>query len=78
MKIDGRYEIRVVVIELLPDGSTGDVYDDLSRFRADHPHGEYKFGFVVFDTATGFMPDDCNDWNDSPEEVLMDYTENCT
>lgn len=78
MMIDGRHEIRVVIVELLPDGSTGDVYDDLSKFRAERPNGDFKFGFVVFDTVTGFVPDDCNDWNDSPDEALMDYTENCT
>lgn len=75
MMIDGRHEIRVVIVELLPDGSTGDVYDDLSKFKAERPNGDFKFGFVVFDTITGFVPDDCND---SPDEALMDYTKNCT
>ena len=23
------------------------------------------------------MPDECNDWNDSPEEALFDYEDNC-
>ena len=26
---------------------------------------------------TGAIPASCNDWNDSPEEAMMDYYENC-
>ena len=77
MSIDGRYEIRVVVIELTND-STGDVYDDFLEFKKEHPFSQYKFGYFVFDTKTGYVPDNCNDWNDSPEEAMMDYEENCT
>lgn len=79
MKIDGRYEIRIVIIEQR-NGTTGDVYDSLEQFRAEHPeHDEkgYGFGFVVFDTLTGYVPDACNDWNDTPEEALSDYMRNC-
>lgn len=81
MKIDERYEIRTVVIELREvEGSgiiPGDVYDDLQTFKKEHPFASYKFGYVVIDTETGFVPDTCRDWNDSPEDALMDYQENC-
>lgn len=76
MKINNRYEIRVVVIELTNDG-TGDVYDNFEDFKKEHPFSSYRFGFVVFDTQYDYVPDECNDWNDSPEEALMDYEENC-
>lgn len=81
MKIDERYEIRAVVIELRENKEAGvipgDVYDDLQTFKKEHPFGSNKFGYVVFDMETGLVPDTCNDWNDSPEEALMDYQENC-
>lgn len=78
MKINERYEIRVVIVELRENGTTtGDVYDSLEKFRKNHPFSSYKFGYIVFDTETGYMPDNCNDWNDSPEEAMFDYEDNC-
>ena len=82
MKINDRYEIRVVVIELVDDkgtfASTGDVYDNFEEFKKEHPNSSYKFGFVVFDTEMGYVPDNCNDWNDSPDEAMTDYMYNCS
>ena len=78
MKINERYEIRVVVIEIFLDGTTGDVDDNLEHFETKHPASFYKFGFVVFDTEYGYVPDACNDWNDTPEEALLDYKRHCT
>lgn len=78
MKINNRYEIRVVVVEKKDgDGITGDVYDNFEDFKREHPFSSYKFGYVVFDTEYGYIPDSCNDWNDSPEEAMFDYEENC-
>ena len=77
MKINERYEIRVCVIQLVNAGCPGDCYDNFETFKKEHPFSPYKFGFIVFDTYTGFVPDECNDWNDSPEEAMMDYEENC-
>ncbi len=81
MKIDERYEIRTVVIELREDERSGiipgDVYDDLQTFKKEHPFASYKFGYVVIDTKSGYVPDTCNDWNDSVEDALMDYQKNC-
>ena len=76
MRINYRYEIRVVIVEMANDG-TGVVYDNFEDFKEEHPFSSYRFGFVVFDTEYGYVPDNCNDWNDSPEEALMDYEENC-
>lgn len=76
MKINDRYEIRVVVVEQ-KDGTTGDVYDNFKDFKREHPFSSYKFGYVVFDTEYGYIPDSCNDWNDSPKEAMFDYEENC-
>lgn len=59
------------------DGTTGDVYDNFKDFKREHPFSPYKFGYVVFDTEYGYIPDSCNDWNDSPEEAMFDYEENC-
>ena len=81
MKIDGRYEIRVVVLEIV-DGvgaynSIGDVYDDFQKFKMEKPESGYKFGFCVVDTETGYIPEECNEWNDTVEEALFDYEDNC-
>lgn len=82
MKIDNRYEIRVVIVELREGvgvyRSTGDVYDNFEEFMRDKPNSDYKYGYIVFDTKYGIVPDNCNDWNDSPEEAMFDYEDNCT
>lgn len=81
MKIDERYEIRTVVVELHEYWGTGvipgDVYDNFSTFKKEHPFSSYKFGYVVFDTETGLVPDTCNVWYESPGEALVDYQRNC-
>lgn len=78
MMIDNRYKIEPCVIELLDDkgtlANTGDVYDSFKEFRKKHPDSSYKFGFMVIDTTTGFMPDDSEDWFESIEEA-MNYWE---
>lgn len=63
MKINDRYEIRVVVLEIR-DGigvhkSIGDIYDNFEEFKKDKPYSSYKFGYVVFDTEYGYVPDEC-------------------
>ena len=77
MKINERYKIEVVVIEMRGN-TTGDCYNNFQEFKKEHPFSSYRFGFIVVDTETGYIPDNCNDWNDSPEEAMMDYEENCT
>lgn len=82
MKINDRYEIRIVVVELVDVPYsiykyTGDVYDNFEEFRKEKPNSSYKFGFIVFDTEYGYIPDNCNDWNDSVEEAMFDFEENC-
>ena len=74
MKIDGRYEIRVVIVEVVGE-NTGGCYDSLVEFRKDNPDGDYLFAYIVFDTETQLVPDNCEDWNDSPEDALADYIE---
>ncbi len=76
MKLDDRYVVNVVIIEGFEGGLTGDCYDDFSKFKKEHPYSTYRFGFIVYDTKTGFIPDGCNDWNDSPEEAIFDYFDN--
>ncbi len=81
MKIDDRYEIRLVIVEIREGvgryNSYGDVYNNFDKFKKDKPNSGYKYGYVVFDTKIGYVPENCNDWNDSPEEAMMDYEENC-
>lgn len=82
MKINDRYEIRVVVLELVEVNwsiykHVGDVYDNFEEFQKDKPNSAYKFGYVVFDTEYGYVSDQCNDWNDTPEEAMLDYRKNC-
>lgn len=71
-----RYEIRIMCIELLPNGLTGDCYESLLELKKEKPYSSYKFGFAIVDTLTGLIPDDCNDWNDSVEEAMFDYEDN--
>lgn len=83
MKINDRYEIRVVLLEMLfIDDSMryrriDNIYNNLERFKKEHPFKPYKFGFVVYDTENDCIPEECNEWNDSPEEAIFDYEENC-
>jgi hypothetical protein len=77
MKLNERYKIEIVIVEIRADGSTGDVYDDYALFRNDKPNSSYMFGYIVFDTEYGFVPDNCNDWNDSVEDAIADYEYNC-
>lgn len=80
MKINNRYEIRIVIIEIREGigvyRSLGDIYDNFEEFKKDKPDSDYKFGYIVFDTEYGYVPDECNDWNDSVEEAMWDYHEN--
>lgn len=83
MKIDKRYEIRIVVgakresLKRIRYFAIGDIYDNFLEFKKEHPNSKYKFGFCVVDTETGYVPEECNDWNDTVEEALFDYEDNC-
>lgn len=73
MKINERYEIRLVVGVSTPSGIVGDIYDSFEVFKDEHPNSPYDFGYIVFDAYTNTIAEWCNDWNDTPEEALMDY-----
>ena len=75
MILDNNYEMKVVIIED-KNGVPGDIYDDFGKFKNEHPHSSYKFGFCIINSADGSIPDECNDWNDSPEEAMFDYFDN--
>lgn len=77
MKIDDRFRMEILVIDIDDRGVPGNAYDDFARFRKENPSSGYKFGFCIVDTTTGYVPDQCNDWNESPEEALSDYYDNC-
>ena len=51
--------------------------EDVDKFKKENPFSSYRFGYIVFDTKYGYVPDKCNDWNDSPEEAMFDFEENC-
>lgn len=77
MKIDKRYEIRVVIVEVIKENklcSYGDVYDSLEDFKRDKPFSPWRYGYVVFDTETGLVPAECEDWNHNVEMALQDFT----
>lgn len=73
MKINDKYEIGIVIIELLDDGTTGDIYTDMREFIKDHPTSKFKYGYVIINTTSKFIPDECNDYNNTPEEAMQDY-----
>lgn len=75
MILDNNYEMKVVIIEDR-DGVPGDVFIDFRKFKSKYPHSSYKFGFCIVGVEDGYIPDGCNDWNDSPEEALADYFDN--
>lgn len=80
IKLDERFEIKVVVVELLDNEGTfasiGNVYDNFKAFKKKHPNSSYMFGFVVFDTENNCVPEEFNDWYESPEEAISDFEEN--
>ena len=77
MKLNDRYEIRIVVIEELDEsGMSGDCDDNFNRFKKEHPYSSYKFGFIVYDIYNKSIPDNCNEWNGSIEDALIDYENN--
>ena len=57
MKINDEYEIGIVIIEL----------------KKDHPTSKFKYGYVVINTTSKYIPAECNDYNDTPEEAMQDY-----
>lgn len=73
MKINDEYEIGIVIIELLDDGTTGDIYTDMREFKKDHPTNKFKYGYVIINTTSKYIPAECNDYNDTPEEAMQDY-----
>ena len=77
MKLDreGRYEIQINCIEY-NSGNYGNCYRNLIDLKNDSPFSGYRFVFVVIDTYTNLIPDECNDWNDSVEEAIWDYEDN--
>lgn len=76
MKINEKYDIKIVVIKI-ENGIPADCYDNFEEFKKENPHSSYRFGYIVFDNESGYVPESCNDWNDSPEEALFDYQDNC-
>ena len=46
---------------------------DFRKFKSEHPYSGYKFGFCIVRKEGNYVPEGCNDWNDSPEEALQDY-----
>lgn len=75
MILDNNYEMKVVIVED-KNGVPGDVYDDFRKFKSEHPYSSYKFGFCVVAKTGNYVPEGCNNWNDSPEEALHDYFDN--
>lgn len=63
-------------ITIKSDGTYGSIYDNFSEFKNKHPESSYRYGFSVVNEFN-YIPPECNDWNDSPEEAIMDYMENC-
>lgn len=53
------------------------IQDNFKEFKRKCPYSSYRFGFVVFDTENNCVPKVCNDWNESPEEAMFDFEENC-
>ena len=48
----------------------------IDDFIQEHPYSSYEFGYIVFDTIEGCMPELCTEWNDSLEKAMMDYVDN--
>lgn len=70
LDIDGTYGVKMLVAAPSPHDRTipGDIHDSMSKCT-----GEVMFGFCLVDTRTGTIPDDCSDWLDSPEDVMLEY-----
>ena len=77
MKLNDLFSIRVCIGEIRNNGMIGDIYDNMEVFKREHPNSSYRFVYCVVN-ENGVIPDNCNDWNDSPEEAIADYQCNCT
>lgn len=75
MILDDNYKMQMLIIED-NNGVPGDIYDNFKKFRSEHPHSNYKFGFCIVNIADGLIPSNCKDYNDSPEKALQDYLNN--
>lgn len=69
------YKIRTVYANKTDDGGYGDIYDFPEEVMLEYPGDEILTGYCVISNATGFVPDGCNDWNESVEEAVRDYYE---
>lgn len=75
MKIRDDYEIRPVIAPIDSTGMILDIYNDFDEFTRDNPDEKFKIGFVVTDIQTGWIVNECNDWNDTMEDALKDFHE---
>ena len=69
------YKIRTVYANKTEDGSYGDIHNFQEEVMLEYPGVEILTGYCVISNATGFVPDGCNDWNESVEEAVQDYFE---
>lgn len=76
MKINDRFSIQIAIAEMTDDGY-GDIYDSLEEFNREKPDSRFKFGYVVIDMQMGCVPDECNDWNETIQEAIVDYNTHC-
>lgn len=77
MKYNERYLIDMVIIEIKPDGSYGNIYNNVDEFRTERPFEAFRYGYIVVDRKTGYIPENCNEWNDTIEEAIFDCENNC-
>lgn len=76
MDFGNGYKIQTVYANKTAEGCYGDVYDFESDVIKEHPGAEILKGYCVIDEASGLVPDNCNDWNDSIPAAIQDYEQN--
>lgn len=74
MKLDNRYEIRIVVLEIKENNLVGDIFDNYFEFKFNKPYASYRFAYIVYDNNIQSIPDDLDDWYDSIEEAINAYS----
>ena len=76
MKLDNRYELRMLVMEILDDdGTEGDIFDSYEEFAAAGTTGMYEIVYAVVESETGFVPVDLEEHYPTPGDAIIAHEE---
>lgn len=71
MRIGRRYNIEVVVKRV--GDCNSNCYSSYDELIGEYPDAEFEFGFRVFDTVKGEVPESCSDFCTTVQDALHEY-----